>query len=153
MERYCYVFFVIHQYVVEQDRDGGPIHETKEIGVYSTRKLARDAVRRFMPLPGFVDYPNGFVILRERCYLRDLTDKKDLRTVYLPYFEKYLAEEDCDFVTRGAFFESSLDAEDVIQSWKSEPQSAGHEEGFAVVEYTLNQDLRLWNEGFTKGDA
>ena len=66
MNRYCYLYHVIHQYYVETDTDGSPINETKEIGLYTTKLLANQAVERYKVLPGFRDYPDCFSIRRQR---------------------------------------------------------------------------------------
>lgn len=149
MERYCYVFYVTHKYTVLIDKDGDDINEIKEIGVYSTKRQAQSAIQRFSILPGFSSYPNGFMISKERCYFQDQTQKENLHIIYSPYHERYLADSDCDYCTRGAFFESALDAEKVINDWRTNPKFSGSEEGFATIEYVVNQDIRLWNEGFT----
>ncbi len=150
MDKYCYIFYVIHQYAAAADKVGAPICETKEIGVYSTMNKAREAVRRFAGLPGFASYPNDFIISKRKCYLRDRTEKEILFKVYSPYHEKYLPEEDCDDITRGAFFADAAQAEEVVQQWMRKPRFIGHEAGFNVIEYAVDQDIRFWSEGFSK---
>lgn len=150
MEKYCFMFLVLHRYIAEMDKDGEPIYEEKEIGVYSTKKKALAAVKRFSNLPGFSSYPDGFIISRKQCYFHSQIKKNDLRVVYSPYHETYLPDEDCDFVTEGVFFESVQDVEAVIQEWKSSPKFTGHEDGFHINEHIIDQDICFWNEGFSR---
>lgn len=149
MEKYGYVFYVTHQYFVEIDADGDCVNEVKEIGVYSRKRLAEQAIRRFAGLPGFVKHPDGFTIAKQRCYLQHASRVSELRMVYAPYHEQYLPASDCDEVTRGAFFEAADEAEWVLQEWRKQPKFAGAEDGYAVMEYALDEDIRFWSEGFS----
>ena len=45
--------------------------EVKELGVYSTRELAEDAADRYLPLPGFRDYPRECFQISEFVVDRD----------------------------------------------------------------------------------
>ena len=137
MEKYCYVFYVTHKYLVMVDSDGDDINEVKEIGVYSSRKLAQCAIQRFSNLPGFSSYPDGFIITKERCYFSTSDKKADLSYLYSPYYEEYLAESDCDYVQRGLFFEAQSDAEKVIEEWKKSSGSAHNKGEYAAVEYNI----------------
>ncbi len=147
LTKICYCYYLTHRYIVQIGKDGEPICETKEIGVYSTKRKAMEAIQRFKKLSGFRDYPEGFLIQKKACYLES-KNKPDLDKVFSPYHEEYLSESDCDYVTRGVFFENSHSAEEVIQEWKKKSKFIGCEEGFAVIEYTLDKDIRLWSEGF-----
>ena len=150
MERYCYVFYVTHKYFVMVDVDGVDINEVKEIGVYSSRQLAQRAIQRFSNLPGFSSYPDGFSIARERCYFQTSNKKTDLSVLYSPYYEEYVSESDCDYCKRGVFFEAKADAEAVIQEWKKAADVAHTNGEYATIDYVLDQDIRMWSEGFTK---
>lgn len=152
MVKYCYVFYVTHKYLVTVDSDGDDINEVHEIGVYSSRQLAQRAIQRFSTLPGFSSYPEGFVIEKECCYFSTSDNKADLFYLYSPYYEEYLAEEDCDYIKRGKFFEAKSEAEAVIEKWKKSSHSAHKNGEYAAIEYILDKDIRLWSEGFSKGD-
>ena len=43
-----------------REYDDGEGEDVKLIGVYSTEENANATIRRFLKLPGFRDYPNGF---------------------------------------------------------------------------------------------
>lgn len=45
--------------------------EVKELGVYSTRELAEEAADRYLPLPGFRDYPRECFQISEFVVDRD----------------------------------------------------------------------------------
>lgn len=152
MEKYCYVYLVMHQYTVEYDADNLPIHDTKEIGLYSKKELADAAVKRFSGLVGFSSYPNDFHMMKRRCYYDDQSSWKltSKATVYRPYHEYYIPQEDCDFITRGAFFANRDEADAVLEDWKKDKALAEHPEGFAVIDYTVDTDIRLWSEGFNR---
>jgi homoserine kinase type II len=50
-------------YVIQHVRDEDlPAEDVKFIGVYSSEGKAQEAVARLTPLPGFVDFPNGFYV-------------------------------------------------------------------------------------------
>lgn len=148
MDRYCYVFYVTHRYFVAADTDGSDINEVKEIGVYSSRKLAQCAIQRFAHLPGFSSYPDGFSIARVQCYFSTSDSKADLSHLFSPYYEEYLPAADCDDVMRGVFFEAESDAEAVVQQWKQAPDARTSGE-YATIEYVLNEDVPMWSEGFS----
>lgn len=150
MEKYCYVFYVTHKYLVMVDSDGVDINEVKEIGVYSSRQRAQQAIQRFSTLPGFSSYPEGFAIAKERCYFCTSDKKSDLLYLFSPYYEEYLAEADCDYYKRGSFFEAESDAEAVIEKWKEASNSAHTNGEYATIEYTLDKDIGMWSEGFSK---
>ena len=152
VEKYCYVFLVMHQYTVEYDADNVPIHETKEIGLYSKKELADAAVKRFSGLVGFSSYPNDFHVMKRRCYYHDQASchPKSKAAVYRPYHEYYIPQEDCDFITHGAFFVDKEAVEAVLEDWKKDKELAEYPEGFAVIEYTVDEDIRLWSEGFNR---
>ena len=50
------VYVLWHEYETEEFED------SKMIGVYSTRERAQEAIERLKTQPGFIDYPDGFVI-------------------------------------------------------------------------------------------
>ena len=58
------VYFVQHENI-EDDY----IEEPRTIGIYSSEKLAQEAIERAKKLSGFRDYPEGFQIIR---YILDL---------------------------------------------------------------------------------
>ena len=149
--RFYYVFYVFHQYLVEYDTDGNPVNENKEIGVYTKRELANNAVNRFIVLPGFKDYPNGFHVCKRRCYYSNTNRRLSccsIVSVFSPYHEYYIPQENCDVVTRGAFYEEKEAAEKIVDEWKNGTVLKKYPDGFSVVEYKLNEDIRFWNEGF-----
>jgi homoserine kinase type II len=49
-------------FVLHHVRDPEGDADAKLLGVYSTRVDAELAVGRFLARPGFVDYPDGFII-------------------------------------------------------------------------------------------
>lgn len=149
MRKYCYVFFVTHKYFVMVDAEGDDVNEVKEIGVYASHQLAQCATERFAGLPGFSSYPDRFIISKVRCYLGTSDKKADLSVLYSPYYEAYLPESDCDFVSRGLFYENQADAEAVLQRWKQDPKFRHANGEYAAVEYELNKDSRFWSEGFS----
>lgn len=150
MDRYCYVFYVTHRYVVAADRDGSDISEIKEIGVYTSHRLAALAVQRFSVLPGFSAYPDCFSIARVQCFFHDAGKKEELSVLYAPYCEAYQADSDYDYIQRGVFFEAESDADAILQQWKASPKPQLANGEYAVLQYTLNQDIRLWAEGFDR---
>lgn len=151
MERYCYLYHVTHQYFVKTDTDGSPINETKDIGLYTTKPLAKQAVERFKTLPGFCDYPDCFSVTKQRCYLQKAESRNQLSTIYSPYHEVYLPASDCDLVTTGCLFDTHEEAAEVLEEWKASGVCAGGEENFGVIEYQLNMDS-FWREGFSHAD-
>lgn len=150
MDKYCYVYFVIHERAVEHDADNRPIHDTKAIGIYSKKALADAAIQRFVGLIGFRSYPNDFYVLKRRCYYDDQPSWKLCAniTIYQPYHEYYIPDEDCDLISRGAFFANQSKAETVLQEWKTDEKLAEYPDGFEIIKYTVDKDIRLWSEGF-----
>ncbi len=57
-----YVYQLLHHHKVEKDTDGSWICDTKEIGIYSTRKKAEETIERYKSITGFKDYPDDFEI-------------------------------------------------------------------------------------------
>lgn len=51
------VYNLNHEYVMENGED-----EVKELGIYSSRAKAEEAIARYWTLPGFRDHPDGFKI-------------------------------------------------------------------------------------------
>ncbi|MBR2718673.1 MAG: hypothetical protein IKB78_05165 [Clostridia bacterium] len=151
MERYCYLYHVTHQYLVETDTDGSPINETKEIGLYTTKMLANQAIERFKALPGFCDYPECFSIAKQRCYLKKAESRDQLSVIYSPYHEVYLPDSDCDLVTTGCLFDTHEEATEVLEEWKASGICVGGEENFNVLEYQINGD-GFWREGFSHAE-
>lgn len=151
MDRYCYLYHVTHQYFVELDTDGSPINETKEIGLYTTKQFANQAVERFKILPGFCGYPDCFFIRKQRCYLQKAESRDQLSVIYSPYHEEYLPDSDCDLVTSGCLFDTHEEAAEVLEEWKASGSFSGGEENFGVIEYWINEDSS-WREGFSDAD-
>ena len=148
--KYLFVFYVYHQYISDFDKKGDPIYEKKEIGLYSNKKNAKDAVKRFQILPGFSKYKDGFQICKKRCYVK--TNQKvsvsHMKIVFSPYHEYYLPAEECDIVTRGAFYQDREEAQEELDKWKNEKKFSKYPEGFNIIEYTIDRDIRFWSEGF-----
>ncbi len=57
-----FLYRLLHKRKVEKDTDGSWICDTKEIGIYSTRKKAEETIERYKTITGFQDYPDDFVI-------------------------------------------------------------------------------------------
>ena len=51
------LYHLVHEYVMENGED-----EIKNLGVYSTRERAQEAITRYWTLPGFRDHPDGFKV-------------------------------------------------------------------------------------------
>lgn len=51
------VYALLHEYENEQGED-----EVKEIGLFSTKERAQEAIRPLLEKPGFRDHPYGFKI-------------------------------------------------------------------------------------------
>ena len=150
MERFYYLFELLHKHIVAYGEKGDPISDIKKIGVYSTLNKAREAIERFRPLPGFSDYPDDFVISRVRCYIDRPLGREELeRTpIYTPYYEYWIAEEECDFVHRGLYYTSQAQAQKVIDEWKRKNRHIKQEVSYSIFDVTLNKDSLIWNEGF-----
>ena len=147
--RYVYLFEVVHHHIIEMDNQNHPIYDSKFIGLYSHKKQAELAVLKFKSLPGFILYPTGFCISRKPCYISDTyVQKMSGAIVYMPYHEYYIPEEQCDYCTRGNYFYSRREAEEVLNQWKNDKVLSLQQEGFAICEYTLDFDSVIWNEGF-----
>ncbi|MBM3610554.1 MAG: hypothetical protein FJX18_03380 [Alphaproteobacteria bacterium] len=52
------VFILYHTYGSDEEED----NNWKELGVYSTRSKAWNAIKRFKRKPGFKSHPKGFLI-------------------------------------------------------------------------------------------
>ena len=57
MSRETKVYPLYHEYQSDDDEI-----ETKELGTYSSREKALEAIKRYRELPGFRDRPNSFKI-------------------------------------------------------------------------------------------
>lgn len=57
-----YVYTLIHKRKVCKDKNDKWVHSTKEIGIYTTEKRAKDVIEIYKKLPGFRDYPDDFII-------------------------------------------------------------------------------------------
>lgn len=51
------VYLLCHEYVMESGEE-----ESKDLGTYSMRQKAEEAIERYRGLPGFRDHPDGFAI-------------------------------------------------------------------------------------------
>lgn len=151
INRHCYLYHVTHQYFVELDTDGSPINEAKEIGLYTTKQFANQAIERFKTLPGFRDYPDCFSIAKQRCYLQRAESRDQLSIIYSPYHEVYLPNSDCDLVTTGCLFDTHEEAAAVLEAWKASGSCIGGDESYNVIEYQINEDS-FWREGFSHAD-
>ena len=56
-----HLYIVSHDFETERQLDN-----PRQVGVYSTQQQAEMAVKRMRRLPGFKDFPNGFMIGRYR---------------------------------------------------------------------------------------
>ncbi len=148
--RYCYVYYVFHRYTECFDSAGDPVHETKEIGLYSRKAAAEAAVARFRGLEGFSDHPDGFQIQKRRCYTAGTPSVHAGDEVYSPYHEYYVEPEDYDVVTRGRFWKEKEEALKELDEWKRDNVMKLYPEGFNVIDYTVDRDIRLWSEGFNR---
>ena len=63
------VYYLEHRYRYGKDDEHV---EGKRIGMYSTRELAEEAADRYLPLPGFRDYP------RERFQISEFVVDRDM---------------------------------------------------------------------------
>ncbi len=124
--------------------------EHEDICIYSSKARALEAIRRFRTLPGCSSYPDAIIIIRQRCTLQTTATKADLQTVFLPYHERYLADEDCDYVTRGTLFDHYDAAHAELQSWRHDPGFIWNDDGANVIEFTIDLDSTFWNEGFSR---
>ena len=62
------VYYLVHRYRYGKDNEHV---EGKRIGMYSTRELAEEAADRYLPLPGFRDYPRECFQISEFVVDRD----------------------------------------------------------------------------------
>ena len=63
------VYYLVHRYRYGKDDEHV---EGKWIGMYSTRELAEEAADRYLPLPGFRDYPRECFQISEFVVDRDM---------------------------------------------------------------------------------
>jgi len=151
MPGFCYFFYLSHAHICCLDSNGEAIFDRKDIGIYNTLNRAEAAMIKFRQLPGFSAYPDDFLIRRMRCNLTGHGRKADIETVYMPYHERYISDEDCDYVTRGNLYDNSDEARSELLSWSTEKGFQWCEEGANVLEFAINADSRFWSEGFTHG--
>ena len=152
MTQYYYLFELLHSYIDAYGKEGDPISETKKIGVYTTLNKAREAVERFRPLKGFSAHPDDFIISCVRCYTDRPLRREDLEhtPIYTPYYEYWIAEEECDFVHRGLYYTSQVQAQKVIDEWKTKNRHIKREILYYIFDVKLNKDSLIWNEGFDR---
>ena len=148
--RFFYVYYVYHQYTEEYDSVGDPVYNTKEIGLYTDKMKAAEAVKRFSRLEGFVNYPDGFHVERRRCYTNRDPLSRTGDCVFSPYHEYYVTSENYDVWTRGRFYAERDEALKELEEWKLDAVMKLYPEGFSVMEYVLDEDIRLWSEGFNR---
>ena len=107
-------------------------------------------MERFRPLQGFSEHPDGFRIQKRRCCAAEAPSVHAGDTVYAPYHEYYVASEDYDVVSRGRFWKEKEAAAKELEEWKRDAVMKLYPEGFNVLEYTVDKDIRLWSEGFNR---
>lgn len=143
--RYRYIFVLQHARIVAQDRDGLPICDIKELGVFSQRKKAEAAIAYFLDLPGFSDYRDDFRIIKARLYLGA---QESRGMTYQVDHEYYIEEEDCDVITHLGYFTDYADAERCIEKMKNEPKFRKYPDGFGIGEGKVDELCPLWAQGF-----
>lgn len=150
--KYKNIYLVYHSYITDYTDDKLPISERKDIGFYSNKSKARDAIQRHIDLPGFNLYPNNFVIEKKRVYLgEDYKDNVGLASIYSLEHESKDIENDCYDVTRIGIFANKDDAINKKKLLISKPPYMYYPNGFDIFEETIDEDVIIWYQGFKKG--
>lgn len=140
---YKYVYVLKHARIVGYDK-GQPLRDTKILGIFSSLVKAKDAINFFAVLPGFIDYPNDYVILKKRLYLDDINSDK---TIFLIEYEKYLY----DNIYEKSILNLYNNEQDALGYIKTQEELHGFSqetEEYDIVEYYMDKNSEYWGEGF-----
>ena len=144
-----FVYLLEHVRVLEYDEKSFPIKERKRLGFFSKKKNAENAIVTLKSRPGFLEYPNCFVIKRVRINIRkkNCFGKKNVM-IYAVHHEYYKEDEDCDIVTQCGFFYNRNIAETYVKKLKNKKQFCDYPEGFCICDWMINSLSEFWADGF-----
>ncbi len=134
----------MHSRLICIDVGGDEVHDTKVLGIYTTKAKATEAINRFSKLSGFCDYPNDYHIKKMRLYI---SDDKPLLNAHLIEFE-YLVYGNTYYMHRIGCYDTETAALEKIATLQQRSIYKKHSEGFEIIPYKLNHDSEYWGEGF-----
>ena len=140
---YKYVYILKHARVVDYDEDD-PIKDSKILGVYSSLIKAKNAINFFAELPGFIDYPNDYDIMKKRLYC---DNAKNHENVFLIEHEKHLYDDVYEKSLLN-LYNNEKDALEYIETQKNKHDFSQESEKYEIIEYSIDKHSEYWGEGF-----
>lgn len=138
---YCYFFILEYTYTDEQG------DHFFNIGCFSSKKKAKEALSLVKDKPGFCSSNGKFVITGVRVYFpREIPDKESVALFGL--FHEFLDADGFDNYTTWGPFATEEEAQEVLESSRGSYPYNEYPDGFTV--YDIKVNLCGWTEGFRR---
>jgi len=144
------VYELKHRYVLSVADDGEEVHETKQLGFFTSDEKIDEAIAQYITQSGFQKHPDDFEIYIVEADVDDYNDTPgnfDGKVYYLAH-EWYDGEY--DYVTDIGYYSTQEKAEAALRLYMEDEELREHPDGFSIDEYDL--DKMHWTEGFCSWD-
>lgn len=145
-----YVYRLFHNHKIEYDGNDW-ICDSKLIGYFTSKLYAQNIIKKYKNVIGFKDYPNDFVIQKEKIVNDDSDLQKDNTMQYIyELTHSFEDEEGYEIVTYFSVYSSLEIARRDEEKLLLKFPFSTHPEGFLIVDHQLNHCY--WQEGFLDGN-
>ena len=133
-----YAYRLLHKHKIEYDGNDW-ICDSKLLGYFSSILYAKNAIKKYNSIIGFKDYPNDFVIQKEKIFYDGFGLLKDdtIQCIY-ELTHSFEDEEGYDIVTYFSVYSSLEIARRDEEKLLLEVPFSSHPEGFLIVDHQLN---------------
>ena len=140
-KHFLYFFHVEFRYKDEENAN-----HCFDIGYFSSKQKAMDALERVKDKPGFCDSGGNFTISKCRVYFSQKNVQKENCTIFELYHE-FLDDEGFDNYTYWGPFATRAEAEEAYDANKAQYPFSLYPDNFEICD--IKVDLYGWREGFT----
>ena len=138
------VYMLTHRRITEfDDQSGENIYSTCLLGFFSTKAKCNEMIEHYLKQPGFIDYPNGFIIESVEANDDDISAQFG-KTVFFLSHEWY--DGRYDHVSYLGYYSTKESAEKALNKYKNDLEFTDHLDGFCIDAYTIDEGW--WMEGF-----
>ncbi len=142
------VYMLTHRRIVEVDiQTGEKIYSTCLLGFFSTKTKCEEMIKHYLKQPGFIDYPNDFVIetVEANGGFENTPNQFD-KTVFFLSHEWY--DGSYDHVSYLGYYSTRELAEKALEQYKKDPEFIDRLDEFCIDAYEI--DKGWWMESFFK---
>ena len=143
-----YVFRLLHNHKIKYDGND-LICDSKLLGYFTSIQQAQNIIKKYKKVTGFKDYPDGFIIQKEKVICdNSISLKSDVMRCIYELTHSFEDKDGYDIITYFSVYSSLELARHDEKKLLLEVPFSSHPEGFLIVDHQLNKCY--WQEGFTE---